>query len=238
MQIIGLIPARGGSKSVPRKNIRLLAGKPLIAHTIKEAKKSKYLSRIIVSTDDWEIADIARQFGAEVPFMRPKKLAQDTTLDLPVFKHALAWLKENENYTPDIIVHLRPTSPLRQAEHIDAGIRQILKHKKASSVRSVCEPGQNPYKMWRVNKGYLSPLLGYGKNGVELFNAPRQKLPKVYWQTASVDVIRYDTIMKNNSMSGGRILPLLIDGKYSLDLDTELDFQIAEEIIKRRSQDK
>lgn len=230
MQILGLIPARGGSKSVPRKNIKLLAGKPVIVYTIEEAKKSKYINRLIVSTDDEKIAEISKKCGAEVPFMRPKELAQDDTPDLPVFKHALKWFKENENYVPDIIVHLRPTALLRKVEHIDKGIELLLSNKDADSVRSICIASQIPYKMWKIENGYLVPLLGFTKE--ELFNQPRQNLPTVYWQNASVDVIRYNTIMKKNSMTGDYILPLVMDDKYSIDLDTELDFRIAEETIK------
>jgi N-acylneuraminate cytidylyltransferase len=233
MQILGIIPARGGSKSVPKKNIKLLAGKPLIAYTIEEAKKSKVIDRIIVSTDDDEIAEISRKYRAEVPFIRPKELAHDDTPDLPVFKHTLKWLKKNENYVPDIIVHLRPTSPLRKVEHIDTGIKLLINNKKADSVRSVCEPNQSPYKMWEIKNGYLVPMLDLKKKqGIESYNLPRQELPKVYWQTASVDVIRYDTIMKKHSMTGDYILPLIMDEKYSIDLDTELDFKIVEQIIK------
>lgn len=230
MKILALIPARGGSKSVLRKNIKLLAGKPLIAYTIEASKKSKLINRIIVSTDDEEIAKISRKYGAEVPFMRPKELAEDDTPDLPVFRHALMWLEENEDYRPDIIVHLRPTAPLRKIEHIDAGIELLLKNKSVDSVRSVCKSTQTPYKMWRIKNGYLVPLLDSG-GGVGLFNQPRQNLPVVYWQNASVDVIKYDTIMKKNTMTGKYILPLIMEEKNSIDLDTELDFKITEQLI-------
>ena len=232
MQILGLIPARGGSKSVPRKNIKLLAGKPLITYTIEQAEKSKLIARVVVSTDSEEIAEISRKYGAEVPFMRPRELAEDDTPDLPVFQHALRWLKANEDYVPDIIVHLRPTAPFRKTEHIDAGIELLLKNEQADSVRSVCEPGQTPYKMWKMKGGYLVPLLTLDRKGAELHNLPRQGLPKVYWQTASVDVARYKTIMEKNSMTGDPILPLIIDERYSIDLDSEIDFRLAEEIIK------
>ena len=108
-KIIALIPARGGSKSIPRKNIYPVAGKPLIAHSIRQALESKYISRVIVSTDDEEIADVSRQWGAEVPFMRPAEFSQDQSLDIEVFDHALRWLKKNEAYEPELVVHLRPT---------------------------------------------------------------------------------------------------------------------------------
>lgn len=232
MQVLGLIPARGGSKSVPRKNIKLLAGKHLIAYTIEQARKSKLIARIVVSTDNEEIAEISRKCGAEVPFVRPRELAEDDTPDLPVFQHALRWLKVNESYVPDIVVHLRPTSPFRKAGHIDAGIELLMRDKKADSVRSVCEPGRTPYKMWKIKGGYLVPLLTLDKKGIEAYNLPRQELPTVYWQTASVDVTRYNTIMEKNSMTGDRILPLVIGERYSIDLDSEIDFRIAEEIMK------
>jgi len=149
---------------------------------------------------------------------------------LPVFRHALMWLEENEDYRPDIIVHLRPTAPLRKIEHIDAGIELLLKNKSVDSVRSVCKSTQTPYKMWRIKNGYLVPLLDSG-GGVGLFNQPRQNLPVVYWQNASVDVIKYDTIMKKNTMTGKYILPLIMEEKNSIDLDTELDFKITEQLI-------
>jgi N-acylneuraminate cytidylyltransferase len=231
MKILAIIPARGGSRSVPKKNIKKLNGKPLIAYSIEEAKRSKFIDRLVVSTDSKEIAKVSKKYGAEVPFLRPAELAQDNTTDLPVFKHAVKWLKDNEGYVPDIIVHLRPTAPLRKANHIDEGIKLLIGDKDADSVRSVCEPSQNPYKMWRIKKRYLVSILN-AKGKTESFNMPRQKLPKVYWQNASVDVVRYDTIIKKNSMTGDNILPLFMEAKYSVDLDTEFDFKIAEEIIK------
>jgi N-acylneuraminate cytidylyltransferase len=122
IRTLGLIPARGGSKGIARKNLTCLAGRPLIAHTIESAKKASSLDRVIVSTDDEEIAAVARSFGAEVPFMRPAELAEDATPDLPVFVHALEWLQQHEGYTPAFVAHLRPTSPLRTAQHIDEAV--------------------------------------------------------------------------------------------------------------------
>ncbi len=130
------------------------------------------------------------------------------------------------------MVHLRPTSPFRKGEHIDAGVKLLIEDKEADSVRSVCQPGQTPYKMWKIKDGYLVPLLTLKEKGMEPYNIPRQKLPTVYWQTASIDVTRYNTVMEKNSMTGERILPLIIDERYSIDLDSELDFRIAEEIVK------
>ena len=147
-EVLAIIPARGGSKGIPRKNIRSFAGHPLIAWSIAAAKQSHLVTRIIVSTDDEEIAVVARRLGAEVPFLRPSELAQDLSVDLPLFEHALSWLKEHEGYQPDILIQLRPTSPIRPIEMVDGAVQMLLDHPEAHSVRGVIPSGQNPYKMW------------------------------------------------------------------------------------------
>jgi YrbI family 3-deoxy-D-manno-octulosonate 8-phosphate phosphatase len=231
METLALIPARGGSKSIPRKNIKPLAGHPLIAYSIAAAKQSRLVTRVIVSTDDEGIAKLARQYDAETPFLRPAELAQDNTTDLPVFNHALDWLKNNESYQPEIVVQLRPTSPLRPPECIDQAIQILLDHPEADSVRGVIPSGQNPYKMWRLDEhGQMVPLLNLA--GVaEPFNAPRQELPSTYWQTGHIDAIRLSTILSKGSLSGKTIYPLFIDPRYAIDIDTLRDWQRAEWII-------
>src|SRR5512133_3705377 len=156
-ELLAVIPARGGSKGIPRKNIRNFAGYPLIAWSIAAAKKSELVTRVIVSTDDEEIAAVAREWGAETPFLRPAEFAQDKTTDLPVFEHALKWLAENEKYCPDVVVQLRPTSPIRPKGLVDAAVRVLLEHADADSVRGVVPAGQNPHKMWRLRSGDGSP---------------------------------------------------------------------------------
>lgn len=231
VKVLAIIPARGGSKSLPRKNIRLLNGIPLIAYSIAVGLQAKQVNRVIVSTDDKEIAELARRWGAEVPFMRPTKLAFDGTPDLPVFQHALKWLAEHEDYVPDIIVQLRPTSPLRPPECVDQAVGILLKCRKADSVRIIVPSGQNPYKMWRLDeKRYIFPLLKV-PGIAEPYNSPRQILPLTYWQTGHVDVIRYKTIMTRGSMSGDRILPLILDPRYTIDIDTEADWSFAEWLL-------
>jgi N-acylneuraminate cytidylyltransferase len=233
MHILALIPARGGSKSIPHKNIRPLAGLPLIAYSVAAAAASKRVTRIIVSTDDAEIARIARDFGAETPFLRPAEFSQDNTLDLPVFTHALGWLKEHENYQPEILVQLRPTSPLRPPDCVDQAIQVLLDHPEADSVRGVIPSGQNPYKMWQfTDQGRMTPLLSLP--GVpEPFNAPRQALPPTYWQTGHIDTIRLSTILQKGSLSGDVIYPLQIDPRYAVDIDTLRDWQRAEWLINQ-----
>ncbi len=233
MQILALIPARGGSKSIPHKNIRPLAGFPLIAYSIAAARQSKLVTRIIVSTDDHEIASIARGYGAEAPFLRPSEFAQDNTLDFPVFNHALSWLREHEDYQPDILVQLRPTSPLRPPDCVDQAIQILQDHPDADSVRGVIPSGQNPFKMWQITDlGRMTPLLDLP--GVpEPFNAPRQALPQTYWQTGHIDAIRLYTILQKGSLSGDTIYPLQIDPRYAVDIDTLRDWQRAEWLINQ-----
>jgi len=231
-EVIALIPARGGSKGIPRKNIRLFAGYPLIAWSVAAAKQSELVTRIIVSTDDEEIAAVAREYGAETPFLRPLELAQDRSTDLPVFEHALKWLEDVESYRPDVIVQLRPTSPIRPRSMVDDAIRILADHSKADCVRGVVPAAQNPFKMWRFeDEGKpLKPLLELG--GIpEPYNAPRQALPPVYWQTGHIDAIRVSTIAQKHSLTGDVIYPLVIDPRYTIDIDTLSDWAKYEALV-------
>jgi len=218
-EILAIIPARGGSKGIPRKNIRLFSGHPLIAWSIAAAKQSEMITRVIVSTDDEEIAAVARACGAETPFLRPAEFAEDKTTDLPVFQHALRWLDEHEGYRPDVVVQLRPTSPIRPKGCVDDAVRILLQHADADSVRGVVPAGQNPHKMWRLPTGGKGPMRNLLEvEGIEEpYNAPRQILPDVYWQTGHIDAIR-PSVIESGSMSGKMIYPLLIDPKFTVDL--------------------
>lgn len=231
--ILGIILARGGSKGVPRKNIKLLAGKPLIAWTIIEAKKSRFINRLILTTDDYEIAEIAKNYGCEVPFMRPKELAEDLTPDLPVIKHVLERLKE-ESYVPDIIAHLRPTAPLRKAEDIDKGIEIIMNNENADSVRSVIKTPKHPLKMWFMEGGKLGPIITHDKLS-EAYNLPRQIINKempVFAQNNSVDIIRAKTILEKQSMTGDNIYGFEMPEDRSVDIDTPEDFLKIEQLMQ------
>lgn len=230
LEVLAIIPARGGSKSIPRKNIQLFAGHPLLAYSIAAALQADAVTRTIVSTDDQEIAALAREYGAEAPFMRPAALAQDNTLDYPVFEQALQWLAENEDYHPEIVVQLRPTSPVRPRGLVDEAVETLLAHPEADSVRGVVPSGQNPHKMWTLGEaGAMQPLLQV-KGVVEPYNAPRQALPATYWQTGHVDAIRAATMLEQGSMSGARIWPVHIDARYTVDIDTANDWQRAERL--------
>ena len=224
-EILALIPARGGSKGIPRKNILNFAGYPLIAWSIAAAKQSEFVTRVIVSTDDEVIAAVARECGAETPFLRPAEFAQDKTTDLPVFEHAIQWLEENENYIPEIVIQLRPTSPIRPKNMLDDAVRLLLHHGDADCVRGVVPAAQNPFKMWRFDgeDKPMKPLLEV--DGIaEPYNAPRQILPPAYWQTGHIDAIRVSTIKQKHSLTGDVIYPLLIDPRYTVDIDNLSDW--------------
>lgn len=232
LEVLAIVQARGGSKSIPRKNIRPLGGIPLIAYSIAAGLQSESVNRVIVSTDDDEIANVAKRWGADVPFRRPPSISSDQSVDFDLFRHALEWLETNENYRPDIIVQLRPTSPFRPPDCVDRGIHRLIEEPNADSVRAVVSSGQNPYKMWRIHPdGAMDPLLQEGF--VEAYNMPRQALPPTFWQTGHLDVLRYDTIMKKHSMSGDRILALILDPGYTIDIDTLQDWDRAEWMLAR-----
>jgi N-acylneuraminate cytidylyltransferase len=230
-KVLALIPARGGSKSIPRKNIRSFAGHPLIAYSIAAGLAAEMVTRVMVSTDDEEIAQVSRAYGAAVPFLRPAVYSRDETPDLPVFYHALEWLAEHEGYQPEIVVQLRPTSPLRRVWHIDQAVARLIEHPEADAVRTVCVPFQNPFKMWRIgDNGLMRPLIQTGFK--EPYNMPRQALPEVYWQTGYVDAAWADTILTKNSMTGERILPLVIDPGEWIDIDSPDDWLHAESLLE------
>jgi N-acylneuraminate cytidylyltransferase len=230
LEVLALIPARGGSKSIPRKNMIEFAGYPLIAYSIAAGLAAEQVSRVIVSTDDEELAEISRRYGAEVPFMRPAVHAEDTTPDLPVFVHALEWLAENEDYRPNIVVQLRPTSPFRRLRHINRAIETLAAHPDADAVRTVIEPFQNPFKMWTIDEdGVMQPLVK--TEFQEAYNMPRQALPTVYWQTGYVDAAWAKTILEKRSMTGERILPLVIEPGDWVDIDSPDDWKRAERLI-------
>lgn len=229
--VLAVIPARGGSKGIPRKNIRNFAGHPLIAYSIEAGLSARTVTRVIVSTDDEEIAAVACQYGAEVPFLRPAEFAQDQSLDLPVFQHALAWLAEQEDFRPEVVVQLRPTSPVRPPTLVDEAVTLLLEHPEADSVRGVVPAGQNPHKMWRIdpNSGQMKPLLTV-EGIAEPYNAPRQVLPPVYWQTGHIDAIR-PHVFDHGSMSGPVILPVMVDPAYTVDIDTPKDWARSEWLV-------
>ncbi|HUC60486.1 MAG TPA: acylneuraminate cytidylyltransferase family protein [Alphaproteobacteria bacterium] len=229
-EILALIPARGGSKSIPRKNLLPLAGRPLIVHSIEQARASRLVSRVIVTTDDAEIAAVAKAAGAEVPFLRPAELARDDSLDIEFHRHALDWLGAQERYRPDAVVNLRPTNPTRRPATIDRAIETFLAHPEADSLRSVSLAEQTPYKMWLIGAdGCLAPVAAL-PGTTEPYNLPRQRLPLVYWQNGYVDIAWTRTVMEKQSTTGTRILPFVIEER-SVDIDYPDEVADAERAI-------
>ena len=231
MSVLTVITARGGSKSIPRKNVVELCGKPLIVHTIDAALAlGDRLHRVVVSTDDEEIAAVSRAAGAEVPFMRPAALARDDTPSLPVVQHAARFVEEEEATQLDWILLLQPTTPLRTVDDI-AGALDLALDGKATSVVGVCDVGSyHPLKMHSAENGFLTP---YAENWAE--GIRRQDLtPDLYKTNGTIYLVRRDVLIEQNSLFGDHVRPLVMPTDRSLDIDSELDLVIAEALIKRR----
>lgn len=227
-KILALIPARGGSKSIPRKNIKNLAGKPLIAYTIAAAKKSRFLTCTIVSTDDEEIARIARRYGAEAPFMRPKKIARDTSTTMEAVHHALSWLKKNDGEEYDYLMILQPTSPFRTAEDIDECIKLAV-DKKADSVMSMKELDDfAPKKIKKIKNGKILPYFeDEGKT-----SSRRQDLEKMYKRNCAVYLTKMKCIMQEDFF-GKKSLAYLMPEERSLDINKPADFELAQFLARK-----
>jgi N-acylneuraminate cytidylyltransferase len=231
--VLAIIPARGGSKGIPRKNLALVAGKPLVVHSIEHALAASCVERVIVSTDDAEIADAARAAGAEVPFLRPTELAGDTVLDLPVFTHVLEQLAQDEGYKPGLVLHLRPTAPYRLPRWIDEAAALLRADPRADSVRSVSAPTQHPYRMFRLDAdGYLEPL--YRHEHPHPYLLRRQDLPPMYFYNCVIDVTRPATILEQHSMTGERIRPYVMAADDVIDVDGPRDLQLARLLMESR----
>jgi CMP-N,N'-diacetyllegionaminic acid synthase len=186
------------------------------------------LDRVIVSTDDRQILEIAKKFGADVPFLRPDKIAEDNTLDMPVYEHALAWLADNEHFYPDIIVWLRPTVPLRSAEDIEKALDLLIK-KKPDWVRSVCEVEHHPYWMYKLNDNRMESFI----DGIQIEHyMRRQLLPPAYRLNGAVEVTWRSTILEKKRLYSGVIEAYIMPGDRSIDIDREMDFMFLETIMK------
>ena len=232
MKILTIIPARGGSKGIKLKNLSKINGKPLVAFSIEHSLASKLINRTIVSTDNEEIAKVSEEYGAEIPIFRSKELAGDRILDLPVFEHMLTYLKEEENYEPEIVVHLRPTSPYRKAEWIDSAIKLLIENTYADSVRSVSEPSQHPYRVFEIKNKYLFPLMH--ERHPKPYLLRRQDLPKMYYYNCVIDVTKPSTIFKKKSMTGDKMLPYKMEPEDSFDIDKPMDLEFAKFFLKSR----
>lgn len=230
-KVLAIIPARGGSKGIPRKNIKKLNGKPLIAYTIDEAKKSKYIHRVIVSTEDKEIAEISRKFGAEVPYLRPLQLSQDDSPTIDCVIHMINWLKEKENYTPDYVCLLQCTSPLRTFENIDGAINKAISL-GMDGVVSICEAEVNPYWTNVMDDDKLKYFIEEGEKITR-----RQDLPKVYRINGAIYLIKTNILLDKKTFETDNITGYIMSNESSMDIDTEIDFKVAELLMKECEND-
>ena len=232
MSVVAVIPARGGSKGVPKKNIALLGGYPLIAYSIIAAKLCPSIERAVVSTDSQEIADIARQFGADVPFLRPAQFAGDKSTDAEVFAHAVQWFQLNEGVAPGLMVQLRPTTPLRDPLQIEQALMGLQKNPQATGLRSAHQFPEPPHKMFQLTAdGYFEGFFPDDPRP-EYYNLPRQMLPKAYYPNGYVDIIKTDQFMKSHSLYGQKILGFVTP--MTIEVDVPEDFEYLEwEIAKK-----
>lgn len=224
---MAIIPARGGSKRLPGKNIKNIGGKPMIAHAILAAKKSKYIDRLIVSTDDPAIVKVAKKYGAEVPFIRPAELASDTAPTLAVLKHAVKYIEDNDRFKPDLIVLIQPTNPLVRSADVDGAIVKMIAT-KTNSCFTVSEISQRPEWMYTLSgkkpKLFLSPRNSEKKRS--------QDLPKLGIINGAVYVMKYDTLMKKNRIRDENTSIYTMPKERSVDIDNHFDFEIAKALMK------
>lgn len=223
MKVVAIIPARSGSKGLPNKNILNFKGKPLLAHSIEQAKESELIDRVIVSTDSPEYAEIALRYGAEVPFLRPDNISGDLTLDIEVFSHCDNFLSR-QSYYPEIYVHLRPTYPLRSISDINFGIEILKNNTSIDSFRTVCESEISPYKMYLMStSNTITPVATC--DIPDAINSPRQLLPRSYIHNGCIDLVRR-SVIQSGSMTGKTIYGHVM--KHNFDIDTLEDFIRAE----------
>jgi len=229
MNILALIPARGGSKGIPMKNIKKFGEKELIYWSIKIAKESKYINRIIVSTDNEQIKEVALKYGAEVPFIRPLEISNDLSNDYEFIKHCMDYLKDSGENIPDIIVQLRPTYPTRKLEILDETIKIFIdEFNNYDSLRTVYKFEKSPFKMYMVNNKNLIPLFKNINNINEPYNQCRQLLPETYIHNGYIDIIKSKIIYDKHSITGDLIYPYIMSKDEYNDIDTEEDWQLAE----------
>ena len=223
--VIAIIPARSGSKGVIDKNIKLLAVHPLIAYSIAAARLAKSIDRVIVSTDSEAYADIARDYKAEVPFLRPVEISGDTSTDYDFVRHLLDWMSYNEGELPEYIVHLRPTTPLREIHYIDTAIDIIKKNTCATALRSVHEMSESAFKSFEIEKDLLKPI-GSNVFDLDAFNKPRQGFSKTYQPNGYVDVLKTSYIIENKKLHGDHVMAFITP--YVVEVDTVDDFEYLE----------
>jgi N-acylneuraminate cytidylyltransferase len=227
--VVAIIPARSGSKGIKDKNLSNLCGYPLLSYSIVAATLAKQVDRVLISTDSEYYAEIARRYGAEVPFLRPAEISSDTSTDRDFMLHAMQWVLENEGQTPEYWVHLRPTTPLRDPEHVDLAIQMLINCPEATALRSAHISPESPFKWFRLNgAGFLTALTSDDTN-LDKFNLPRQSYQQVYIPDGYVDVIKSVFVMSTSCFHGDKVLGY--ESPYCTEVDSQeelelLDFQL------------
>jgi len=233
-EIIAIVPARANSKTVKHKNVRMLRKHPVLAYSIMVAKKSKYIDNVFVSTDSENYASLAKQYGAEVPFLRPDHLASDTATDIDVMLHFLEWYKSHHGKLPKYLVHLRPTTPLRDPVIIDRAINTIITtKKKCTALRSVHEMSETAYKCFEIDDCYLKTIKD-NLFDLEKANDVRQHYPKTYHANGYVDILKTDYVLQKKKTHGDKVLHYLTD--HTVEIDTEEDFAYLEYQITKKQE--
>ena len=232
MTVLAVIPARGGSKGIPGKHLRRIAGRSLVEWSIAHALEAPSVDRVIVTTDSEEIRAQALAAGAEAPFLRPAELAGDDILDQPVFEHTLRWLETEEGGMPETLVHLRPTSPFRRPGWIDAAVAVLHGTPEADAVRSVSEVTQHPYRVFEIDEaGMLLPIMLHRHENPPLLR--RQELPPMYYYNCVIDVTRAATVLEKQSMTGDRLAPWIMSADEVIDIDNYRDIEFADWFMNR-----
>jgi CMP-N,N'-diacetyllegionaminic acid synthase len=237
LKVMGIIGIRSGSKGVPNKNIKLLAGKPLVGWILDTAKKSKYINRLVVSTDSQEYADIATSIGAEVPCLRPENLAADNSTDFEYVKHMIEWIQDKESYKPDIVVRMMATTPMQRVEDIDTIIEMLIDNKLLDSAVVISESTQHPMKALKIvnNKDGDKRLVSYfSESGLEVTPTLRQSYEKAYFRANAIAFntkILHDT----NSLTGNEVGYQIVSQESAVDIDNDLDFSFAEFLMKMKN---
>jgi len=220
-KIYAIIPARSGSKGVKNKNIANIGGIPMIAHTIKSALSSNYIDRVIVSTDSKEYADISRSFGAEVPFLRPSNISKDYSTDTDFFLHLIKWLENNENYCPEYLVHLRPTTPIRDKKVIDSAIKNFI-GSGYSALRSIHKMSDTSYKTFEIEENKLK-MINSNNFDIEKTTLPRQSFPSTYDPNGYIDIVKKSNIV-SGFIHGSKVMPFLTKKTYEVDEIEDLEY--------------
>ncbi|MFA4971014.1 MAG: acylneuraminate cytidylyltransferase family protein [bacterium] len=231
--ILSLITARGGSKGIPRKNVLDVGGKPLIAWSIEAALQSRASLRVVVSTDDEEIAQISLKYGAEVPFVRPAELATDTSDHMSVVIHALEWLKTNESYVPDYVLVLQPTSPMRTSQDIDGAVELAYKN-EADGVVSVCETHHHPYLLSNIDSDgilvdYLERSPAAGSSNIR-----RQDMPPVYFQNGAIYLTRREVLIAARTLTPPKTYPYIMPASRSLQIDDQWELEMIDMLLSKK----